>query len=129
MSPESVHILIELFDCDPAILDDLDYITLAMNDAVYAAGATPLDHKTHRFVPHGITAFVSLKESHLSIHTWPEARYASADFFTCGNCMTNEGVEILINRLRAGRYQTVTIVRGLASGIEIGAISEMPPRF
>jgi spermidine synthase len=38
----------------------------------------------HQFTPYGITMISLLKESHLSIHTWPENNSACIDLFTCG---------------------------------------------
>lgn len=38
----------------------------------------------HKFSPQGITMVSLLKESHLSIHTWPEYGSACIDIFTCG---------------------------------------------
>lgn len=51
------------------LLLDLDY-------TVVAAGK-------HFFVPHGITAFWILSESHCAIHTYPEHGYFSIDLYTC----------------------------------------------
>jgi len=32
----------------------------------------------------GVTGVALLAESHISIHTWPERRYAALDIFMCG---------------------------------------------
>jgi spermidine synthase len=43
-----------------------------------------VDRIEHQFNPVGITMLSLLKESHLSIHTWPEYNSACIDIFTCG---------------------------------------------
>jgi S-adenosylmethionine decarboxylase len=37
----------------------------------------------HQFEPYGVSGVYLLKESHLSIHTWPENGLVSLDIFTC----------------------------------------------
>jgi S-adenosylmethionine decarboxylase len=78
------HVIIELWGCNDAIINDADRVKTAMLDAVRAANATLLDIFVHTFSPQGVTGVAVLSESHLSIHTWPEHGYAAADVFTCG---------------------------------------------
>lgn len=37
----------------------------------------------HSFRPHGMTGYALLMESHISIHTWPESRFALVDVLSC----------------------------------------------
>ena len=48
------------------------------------ANATALADETFDFQEGGVSGFVLLAESHISIHTWPEHRYAAVDIYTCG---------------------------------------------
>ena len=82
------HILVEFYDCDPAVLNDLSLVESSMKEAAVAAGSTIVDAVFRRFAPHGISGVVVIAESHLAIHTWPEYGYAAVDLFTCG-----EGVD------------------------------------
>ncbi|MCK6552109.1 adenosylmethionine decarboxylase, partial [Myxococcota bacterium] len=77
------HELVELYDCDPATLDDEAAIATHMLAAARAAGATIITERFHKFAPHGVSGVVILAESHLTIHTWPEHGYAALDLFTC----------------------------------------------
>ena len=78
------HVIVEMYDCRPGILNDLEGIRKAMLDAADIAGATIVGEIFHHFSPHGVSGAVVIAESHLSIHTWPEYRYAALDLFTCG---------------------------------------------
>ena len=78
------HVLLELRDCNPILLNDLDYIRQAMLTAADDVGATVVGESFHRFSPQGVTGILAIAESHISIHTWPEYGYAAADIFTCG---------------------------------------------
>jgi S-adenosylmethionine decarboxylase len=78
------HVIVEMYECRSEILDDLEGIREAMLDAAKIAGATIVGEIFHHFSPHGVSGAVVIAESHLSIHTWPEYRYAALDLFTCG---------------------------------------------
>lgn len=79
-----IHLLADFCGCDPTVLDDEFGIRQAMEEAARVAGATLLSSRFHRFSPCGVTGVLTLRESHLAIHTWPEHRFAAADLFTCG---------------------------------------------
>ncbi len=40
--------------------------------------------------PGGWSGFVVIEESHISVHTFPEREFVSADVYTCKNGMDNE---------------------------------------
>ena len=44
-----------------------------------------LNNYTHQFHPQGVTCNVTLAESHLCLHTWPEKGCVAFDIFTCGS--------------------------------------------
>ena len=85
MKALGTHIVCELSGCDPTALSDVDGVHKMMIAAAKAANATILQSSFHRFEPQGVSGTVILAESHLSIHTWPEKRYAAMDFYTCGD--------------------------------------------
>ncbi|AFM03665.1 S-adenosylmethionine decarboxylase proenzyme [Bernardetia litoralis DSM 6794] len=78
------HIIVELYDCKPSLLDDVTYVQNAMQNAAQQAGATIINLTFHHFSPYGVSGVVVIQESHLAIHTWPEWGFASIDLFTCG---------------------------------------------
>ena len=107
------HVLVDLYDCPAELLNDVEEIEAALRAAANAAGATVLDAVLHRFSPHGVTGVLVIKESHMSIHTWPEYGFAALDLFTCGeNVNPQEAVEVLKNLLHAGRASSVEMHRG-----------------
>jgi S-adenosylmethionine decarboxylase proenzyme len=78
------HVMLELFDCDREILNDVNKIEEYMIHAAKKAGATIISSSFHHFNPHGVSGVIVIAESHLAIHTWPEYGYAAVDVFTCG---------------------------------------------
>ena len=80
-----IHILLNLFDCDRSLLENVSSVKEFLNDAVIQAGLTKVEENFHQFEPCGVTGVILLAESHICIHTWPELNSAALDIFTCGN--------------------------------------------
>jgi S-adenosylmethionine decarboxylase len=87
---ECKHCVSELYKADSDKLNDEAFVRQALVSAAELAGATLIDVRTHAFEPQGITGFALLAESHISIHTWPEHRFAAVDAFTCGETTNPE---------------------------------------
>ena len=108
------QILIEFYDCQSEVLTDRDRIRQYMLEAARHAGATVISDTFHQFKPDGISGVVVIAESHISIHTWPEYRYAAVDVFTCGDSVDPWGVpHYLQEKLQAENVSSMEIKRGL----------------
>ncbi len=110
------HLLVELRDCNPAILSSLENVRDALVSAAKEAKATIIDISFHEFNPFGISGMVVIAESHLSIHTWPEYCYAAVDIFTCGDIIKPEvAAASLIERFESKSPSMVEMKRGILS--------------
>lgn len=107
------HLLAEFADCAAEFLDDPKALEALLLAAAQAADATAVAQIFHQFRPQGVTGVVVIEESHLSIHTWPEFGYVSADFYTCGDCQPHRAYEFLRDRLGARESELVEVHRGL----------------
>lgn len=67
------------------MLKNLEKVREEMVEAAHRARATIVTVTFHEFNPFGISGVVVISTSHLSIHTWPEYRYAAMDIFSCGD--------------------------------------------
>jgi len=106
------HLIIDLWDAEH--LDDLGAVELALRRCVRAAGATLLHIHLHRFSTNGgISGVAVLAESHITIHTWPERRYAAIDVFMCGATRPHEVVPVLRHAFGAGRIALSEQLRGV----------------
>ena len=102
MGNQGHHVILDLYGCDPYVLDDYDYLYEVMCDAMSLANAHLLNLAGHKFEPQGVTLLALLAESHASIHTWPQEEYAALDVYTCGeNMNTRRAVEYWKEKLRA----------------------------
>jgi S-adenosylmethionine decarboxylase len=105
------HWLIEMYDVPR--LDDAALIRRALRRAVEASGARLIRLQLHHFGPgRGVTGVALLAESHLSIHTWPERRYAALDIFMCGACSPQKALDALQQTLNPGDVAVRRIARG-----------------
>ena len=114
MNALGTHLILDLRDCKPELLDDVGYIRQAMIGAVDEAGATIVGESFHKFDPLGVTGIIAIAESHLSIHTWPEHGYAAADIFTCGEGFRpHRAAELIITRLQCLEPTITELRRGV----------------
>lgn len=115
-TPCGQHWIIELSGCSFSVLNNKEAITKAIDAVCTVGNFTCLEHAEHSFLPHGITMFYILSESHISIHTWPEHGYAAIDIFTCGKPPLKESiVNTLQEHLSPLHCDIQTIKRGFRS--------------
>ena len=108
------HVLLELYDCDAAVLKDLEKVREEMVEAARRAQATIVTVTFHEFNPFGISGVVVISTSHLSIHTWPEYRYAAVDIFSCGEVVQPQAaIDHLTQVFSAERISVVELQRGI----------------
>ena len=116
------HILIELWDCEKSLLDDIKTVEALMLEAAKKAKVTIVEKCFHKFSPYGVSGVVVIAESHLAIHTWPEYNYAAVDFFTCNkNCNTDIAIEYLKEGFKSKNYSAKIIKRG---NLEKGEVND-----
>ena len=116
MQTLGTHLLLELWECSPEILKDLDKVREAMVSAANEAKATVVEVAFHEFNPFGISGMVIIAESHLSIHTWPEYGYAAVDIFTCGDLIKPEvAADYLVEKFECRKADKKVLSRGIPS--------------
>ena len=119
--------LLELFDCDLDAINNLDAVKGALVEAARRAQATIVDVVFHEFNPFGISGVVVIAESHLSIHTWPEYRYAAVDIFSCGDVVQAEvAANYLVEQFGAERTSMVELQRGMFLGAAVPIANKRP---
>jgi S-adenosylmethionine decarboxylase len=112
------HLLIELFDCDARSLEEEISVGRAMRDAAIESEATVVAESFHEFKPYGVSGAVIIQESHYTIHTWPEHRYAAVDLFYCGGTiLVHKALDTLRERFKPGRMKFLVVRRGVQSEV------------
>ena len=113
-----LHILADLHEVAPALLSCCDTLDALLRKAALAAGATVLHSHLHSFGPQlGVTGVLLLAESHISIHTWPETRFAALDIFMCGAAVPTLALDVVTAALAPARVDVHTSARGAAPSL------------
>jgi len=105
-----VHLIVDLHGAQR--LDDIDHIEATLRRCVEAAKATLLHIHVHHFKPNGVSGVAVLAESHISIHTWPDAGYAALDVFMCGSAEPDACIPVLREAFGAKRIGVNEMLRG-----------------
>jgi S-adenosylmethionine decarboxylase len=105
-----VHLIVDLHGAER--LDDLEHIDATLRRCVAAARATLLHIHLHHFQPNGVSGVAVLAESHISIHTWPDAGFAALDVFMCGSADPDACIPVLREAFSAKDVGVNVILRG-----------------
>ena len=106
------ELIVEIWEPSGVDLTDKDTIRAVLMRAVKSSGSTLIRSYFHRLHPGGITGFLLLKESHISIHTWPEFGYAAIDFFTCGQADSYKALAEVEQAFLPKKVEVREIARG-----------------
>jgi S-adenosylmethionine decarboxylase len=107
------HIAVDVWGVDFNILDNIDFLRLIMVNAAERSSAQVLSVTYKKFDPSGCTILILLSESHISIHTYPEADFAAIDCYTCGERVDPKiAVDYLIDIIKPSKMYTKTLIRG-----------------
>lgn len=108
------QILVEFYDCNSDIINEVDAIEGILLEGTRKSGATIISHNFHKFSPHGVSGMVVIAESHVAIHTWPEYGYAAVDIFTCGENIDPWVIqEHLREQFESSNVSSMELKRGL----------------
>ena len=114
-----MHLIIDGYGAPAELLRDVDFIYRFLDDypsslamtkmtqpQVYTyVGATPQDW--------GLSGFVLIAESHISIHTFPDRNYLNIDVFSCKEFDTDNALAFLRQHFALGQLRSWVLERGL----------------
>ena len=107
------HQIVEFNSCEEAKIDNSNFVREIFLEAAKLGNATIVNECFHEFSPYGITGVLVIAESHISIHTWPEHKYAAVDIFSCGNKVDcNKIIDYLKDKLKCKSCSSISINRG-----------------
>tara|TARA_Y100000310_G_scaffold135612_2_gene134475 strand:- start:4370 stop:4789 length:420 start_codon:yes stop_codon:yes gene_type:complete len=113
------HLTIDASFCNRKKLTDQSLVYDILNNLPKNLGMTKmtLPHVVKWLDPgatiEGMSGFVMIAESHISIHTFPEKEYVFIDVFSCKGFDVDNAVKLLVNAFGAKKYTKKVINRGL----------------
>jgi len=107
------HVILDLYGINHAQLTNPELIESMMLNVADELKATVLQSHLHHFGEDlGVTGVLLLAESHMSIHTWPEAGFAAIDIFMCGDKDMNQAIQLFIQAFAPTQHDVKIIQRG-----------------
>lgn len=107
------HVYGSLYECDPALLSDPDYLRGVVVEAARVGNMTLLDVRVWHMTP-GVSVVAIILESHISIHTWPEYSFATVDVYSCGSHTDPlKAFRYIVKALKAREYKLEVADRSL----------------
>lgn len=108
------HIILELYGVkDVKMLTDINILKSVLVTSAKMANATVLHEHFHHFGEgYGVTGTIILAESHITIHTWPERKYAAIDIFMCGKANPKLASDYIVKNFEPKTHSVQTIYRG-----------------
>ncbi|MBI4338746.1 MAG: S-adenosylmethionine decarboxylase [Chloroflexi bacterium] len=126
-----MHLVIDGYGADVAILESPDAIYRFLDEYPDAIGMTKIT-PPHVFVyagqnPQdvGVSGFVLIAESHISVHTFPRRGYVNIDVFSCKEFDTGRALAELRDRFGLQQVRSWTLERGLEYSDPAVALREM----
>lgn len=113
------HLTLDLKDCNPDKLQDFDLVFDVLNRLPDKIGMTkitqPYVFKYAGLVPEdvGITGFVVIAESHISVHTFQQKGYVFIDLFSCKPFDYKFAERFLIDAFESRTPTVNVLMRGL----------------
>jgi spermidine synthase len=114
MKPLGRQLVAEFIYCSKKILNDRELLEEVLKKGIQESGLTLIGLTGKQFHPVGVTAIAVISESHVAIHTYPEASHASIDIFTCANGAKNVNklLRFLKKSLKPKTVRVMEVQRG-----------------
>src|SRR5207244_12193983 len=79
------HYIAEASGCKPDVIGKVEAVERILVRAAEVAGVKVWSISFDRFDPNAFSAVVKISDSHIFLHTWPQASYVTIDIFHCGD--------------------------------------------
>lgn len=113
MKAGGIQLLAEFLNCPVEFLKNEESLQRLVQQAAKASGLTVKQWASVSFQP-GVTLFAILSQSHIALHTYPEAQHLSLDVYTCtpNDKAAKHFLQFMKQKIRADDVRAISVQRG-----------------
>ena len=114
-----LHLAIDGYGADSERLSDTDLVYRFLDEYPHAIGMTkivpPQVYTYHGKTAEdwGVSGFVIIAESHISVHTFPDRQYINIDIFSCKDFDATSSLEVVKQTFALPEVKVWTLGRGV----------------
>jgi S-adenosylmethionine decarboxylase len=114
-----MHLVIDGYKGDPAKMWDVDLVRRFLDECPSTLGMTKIcepqvqEYNGPKSEDSGVSGFVIIAESHISIHTFPHRDYVNVDVFSCKTFDNERALQDVKELFSLGEVRTWVLERGL----------------
>ena len=126
-----MHLLVDGYGCDRQRLEDLSLIYTFLSEYPAQIQMTKImppyvfRYDAKNKDDWGISGFVLIAESHISIHTFVEPHYVNIDVFSCKSFNAEQVIKDLSDRLQLTEVRTQLFDRNMTSPSYLDGMDEI----
>jgi len=114
-----LHLTLDGYGCNSKKLKDIELLYSVLDSLPDRINMTKItkpftiEYVGKKKEDWGLSGFILIAESHISIHTFPDKQYISADIFSCKEFNVNKALDYLIKMFGIQKHEKNISNRGL----------------
>ena len=115
------HVMLDVYDCDATLLENEPFLRSVLDEypnVIEMEKASPVvlrDIKTSNPLDDGMSGFVIIATSHVSLHAWPPYGMVNLDIFSCEPFEVETVVNFAKQRFRTENIEVHVVERATRS--------------
>ncbi len=106
------HLILDCYECHPERLDNIDACCQYLDTLVERIGAIKQTRPYVFRTPEGLSGWVPIAESGISVHTLTESRFVSIDVYSCKEFDTETIIAFTRHFFGSGEIEHQLLLRG-----------------
>ena len=115
-----IHLTLDLYECSEKKISSLEFVSSFLERLADTIKVRKLSRPHVFLIPPnpetfdkgGISGYILIAESHITIHTFVKQRFASVDIFSCKEFDVKKAEEFVIRELEPKKYEKKHLERG-----------------